>query len=145
VLPVCCVLAGVLSGIYVCGLIHDHRVADLSATEYVAMHKMRDSTFRRVMPMLGLGTLFAATACAVAASTHAARALLIASGALLLIDIVLTIGRQLPLNRRVQTWRPETIPSDWREVRDRWKAQHMTRTLLGVSAYVCSILALAQR
>jgi hypothetical protein len=50
-------LFGVVAGIYVSALIHDHRVADLGASQYVAMHQMRDKTFRRVMPAIGLATL----------------------------------------------------------------------------------------
>lgn len=44
-------LLGLVAGIYVSSLIHDHRIADLSAGQYVAMHQMRDKTFRRVMPV----------------------------------------------------------------------------------------------
>ena len=142
-LAVFCVLAGVMSGIYVCGLVHDHRIADLSATEYVAMHRMRDGTFRRVMPVFGLTTLLAAVSCAAVASATTARTLLVVSASLLLIDILFTIGKQVPLNRRIQTWRPDAIPPDWREVRDRWKWQHNARAVLGVGAFVCAVLALA--
>jgi hypothetical protein len=38
----------------VTGIIHDYSVADLSASEYAAVHQMRDKTFRQVMPVLGL-------------------------------------------------------------------------------------------
>ncbi len=48
---------GAVSGIDLSVLVHDHRVCDLSALHYLAMHQMRDKTFKRVMPWVGLGTL----------------------------------------------------------------------------------------
>lgn len=41
-----CASIGLMAGIYVCGWIHDHRIADLSAREYVAVHQMRSKRIR---------------------------------------------------------------------------------------------------
>ena len=50
-------LAGIIAGIYVSGVIHDFRIDDLTAGQYMAMHQMRDRTFTRVMPVVRLTTL----------------------------------------------------------------------------------------
>lgn len=56
-----------LCGIYVAGAIHDHRIDDLTASQYTAMHLMRDRTFARVMPVVGLVTLLLVAAAAAVA------------------------------------------------------------------------------
>ncbi|TGQ48083.1 MULTISPECIES: hypothetical protein [unclassified Mesorhizobium] len=60
-------LTGLLAGIYVAGAIHDHRIDDLTASQYTAMHLMRDRTFARVMPVVGLVTLLLVAAAAAVA------------------------------------------------------------------------------
>ena len=133
---------GVLAGIYIATLIHDHRIADLSATQYVAMHQMRDKTFRRVMPVLGLSTLglmVASTALALASDIP--RLLGAAASLLLLVDVVLTVTHQLPLNQKIQGWTEATIPDDWRQARDRWAFHHKVRSILGGASYVLFLAA----
>ena len=51
-------LLDIVVGIYVTGIIRDFRIVDLPASQYAAMHQMRDKTFRRIMPVVGL-TVFA--------------------------------------------------------------------------------------
>jgi hypothetical protein len=135
-------LLGLIAGIYVSMLIHDHRIGDLSAEQYVAMHQMRDKTFRRVMPVMALATLglmMAGAIFAVGAGTP--RALALIAVVLLATDAVLTIARQLPLNARIQSWTAATIPEEWSQARDRWAAQHRMRMVLGLAAYGCFLAA----
>jgi uncharacterized membrane protein len=135
-------LLGLVAGIYVSAVIHDHRVADLSAPQYVAMHQMRDKTFRRVMPAIGLATL----ALVLLSVLFAIRpglplALGCAAVALLALDIVFTVTRQVPLNTRIQSWADATIPADWSRTRDQWASQHLVRTAICLVAYVCFLVA----
>jgi Domain of unknown function (DUF1772) len=133
---------GILAGIYIATLIHDHRIADLSAAQYVAMHRMRDKTFRRVMPVLGLttvGLIVASTALVLAPGMP--RLLGAAASLLLLIDLALTVTRQLPLNQQIQGWTETTIPGDWRRVRDLWAFHHNARTILGSASYIFFLAA----
>jgi uncharacterized membrane protein len=131
-------LLGVVAGIYVSTLIHDHRIGDLSAEQYVAVHQMRDKTFRRVMPVVGLAILGLVTASAIfAVGPGTPRTLAAIAAVLLAADVVLTITRQLPLNARIQSWTEATIPAEWSQARDRWATQHRIRMVLGLAAYVC--------
>jgi uncharacterized membrane protein len=128
----------VVVGIYVTGIIHDYRIADLSASEYAAMHRMRDKTFRQVMPPLGLTSFNLVLVAVIAGVTPgAARALGAAAVLMLLADIALTIVAQLPLNQRIQAWAEGGIPADWTQARDRWALHHGARPALGVAAYLC--------
>ena len=135
-------LLGLVAGIYVSALIHDHRVADLSAPQYVAMHQMRDKTFRRVMPALGLTTL-ALVLLSVLFAMGSGLPLVLgcAAVALLMLDIVITVTRQVPLNVRIQSWTNATIPADWSRIRDQWANQHLIRTVICLAAYLCFLAA----
>jgi hypothetical protein len=131
-------LLGLIAGIYVSALIHDWRIGDLSATQYAAMHQMRDKTFRRVMPVFGLTTVvLVAASAAFAVDTGLPRVLAWIATALLLADVALTVTRQMPLNLAIQSWTEATIPTDWTQVRDQWASQHHMRTALCLMAYAC--------
>ena len=135
-------LLGLIAGIYVSTLIHDHRVAELSAPQYVAMHQMRDKTFRRVMPAIGLTTLaLVLLSVLFAISPGLPFALGCAAAALLVLDIVFTVTRQVPLNARMQGWTEAKIPADWSRTRDQWASQHLIRTVTCLVAYVCFLAA----
>jgi hypothetical protein len=47
-----------------------------------------------------------------------------------------------PMNTVLRSWTPESRPSDWTRVRDRWEIGHATQTMLYAIAFVA--LALAQ-
>jgi Anthrone oxygenase len=55
---------------------------------------------------------------------------ILASCVLWVIAIVSTIIWLVPINNRVASWTPESLPSDWREDRKRWDRLHRWRTLL---------------
>jgi hypothetical protein len=135
-------LMGVLTGIYWSAEIHDRRIGNLSAGQYMSMHQMRDGTFAKVMPFVGFGTLLTVIASvALAIEAGWPRWLGIIAVGLMVIDIVFTVARQLPLNREVQSWTEATIPAHWRSVRDGWATNHRMRTLFGTLAYVALIAA----
>lgn len=106
------------------------------------MHQIRDKTFRRVMPVVGLATLALVIASALfAAGPGLPRLLAWTAAALLVVDILLTVTRQLPMNARIQSWSATKILSDWSATRDRWAAQHSIRMLFGLAAYVLLLMA----
>ena len=137
---------GILAGIYLATSIHDYRVADLSATQYVAMHQMRDKTFRAIMPALSLTTFGLASASAAWALAPGVPSFLGAAACLLLmIDIILATTWQIPLNRQIQSWTESATPLDWHQVRDRWALHHNMRTTLGSASYVLFLAAVLTR
>ncbi len=129
---------GIVAGIYVGTMIHDHRIRELSAAQYVALHQMRDKTFRKVMPVLGstmLGLVLISTAIGLTSGTP--RLLGAAAVVLMTLDIALTMRHQLPLNQTIQSWSETTIPQHWAQVRDRWTLHHVVRAALASTAYTC--------
>jgi hypothetical protein len=47
-----------------------------------------------------------------------------------------------PLNQQVASWRPETLPANWREIRDAWDGFHATSSVLAALALISLLLAL---
>jgi dipeptide/tripeptide permease len=137
-------LMGALTGFYWSAEIHDRRIDSLTAGQYTAMHQMRDATFAKVMPFVGFGTLLVVIASVVFAIEPGwPRWLGVAAVGVMVIDIVFTVRRQLPLNREVQSWTEATIPTHWRAVRDGWAANHRMRTLFGTLACAALLAAIA--
>lgn len=135
---VACFLSGAIAGIYLSVIIHDFRIKDLNGSAYVAMHQMRDKTYRVVMPLLGLTTLACLVVAMIVTLGHLSSSLFAIAGAFCAIDIVIAVGHQVPLNKQVQAWNAATPPPQWLDVRDRWERGHRCRTLLGVLCFaVC--------
>jgi uncharacterized membrane protein len=135
-------VVGIVAGIYVGTMIHDQRIPELSAAQYVALHQMRNKTFRKVMPVLGsttLGLVLISTAIGLTSGTP--RLLGAAAAVLITLDIALAVRHQLPLNQTIQSWSETTIPQHWAQVRDRWTLHHAVRTALASAAYACWLAA----
>jgi hypothetical protein len=141
ILSAALVLTGIVAGLYVSTTIHDRRIAELSASEYAAMHQMRDKTFGVVMPPFRLVTLALTVVAAFVTTAGLPRWLAIVAAVLIVADIVLTVKLQVPLNEQVQSWSASTIPTNWAEVRDRWAARHSMRLLIGLASYICIVAA----
>lgn len=140
ILPI--LMLGLLAGIYVSVLIHDHRVEDLTAQQYVAMHQMREKTFALVMPpviMLVVLLAFSGTSSLLASGWPTLLGAIAVT--LLVFDIVLTIKNQVPLDKRIQSWTIDAVPREWRTVRDRWAAHHSMRCGLAVCSFACFVVA----
>ena len=135
-------LSGIVAGIYASVPIHDRRIADLSGAQYAAMHQMRDKTFRVVMPPLTLTTLaLAVSSAGLVLSPGLPCALGAVAALLMVVDIIIVVTRQVPLNTRIRNWAEDTIPADWTQLRDRWSAQHNLRLLCASVAYACLLAA----
>lgn len=46
----------------------------------------------------------------------------------------------VPINAEQMTWDSKAPPADWAEVRDRWQAAHILRTVVSVGGLCCFIL-----
>jgi Domain of unknown function (DUF1772) len=135
------ILTGLIAGIYVSVLIHDHRIRDLTGPNYAAMHQMRDRTFRRVMPVLVIPTLALLVLNAVLHRQALPGAVFAAAALVSLTDTVLTIRHQLPLNRQVQSWDADHPPTHWADVRDAWARGHIPRIALGATIFLACLWA----
>lgn len=94
-----------------------------------------------VMPFWYIGSLVLVTISAVAGREQISTGLAIASGALLLLSVVMSILLLVPINNRSKTWTPENRPADWREQSDRWDRYHYARVAVLVAAFAVLVAA----
>jgi len=57
-------------------------------------------------------------------------------GALLLmvITLIITVGIEVPIDNKIKTWTSTTVPSDWKQLRQRWNQFHTTRTFTSIAS-----------
>ena len=60
---------------------------------------------------------------------------------LFVVTVVVTVLTEVPIVKRIVTWQTETVPSDWRELRDRWASFHLLRVIPGIVALVLYVAA----
>jgi hypothetical protein len=67
---------------------------------------------------------------------------LIALGVLGTVGVlVISVAVTRPSSKVIAGWSPETVPEDYRQLRDRWDRMHALRTFLGTAALVCYLTA----
>ena len=107
-----------------------------SGALFIEVHQGRDRVAARVMPILGnVAIVLVALAVFFARGVPAAFALSLAGLVLIIGDMVVTLLGNVPINRLVQSWRPDEPPAEWKRVRDRWERFHTLRTFLIVSGF----------
>ena len=101
---------------------------------YVQVHQLLDKYIERYMPALAGLTMLAALA--LMWRQPGARAAL-GAGVLLTasVSVISHFGNR-PLNKIVQSWRPEDPPSGIAELQRRWSRLHLVRTAAGVLALI---------
>lgn len=53
---------------------------------------------------------------------------------LMIVALVLTLGIEVPIDRQIERWTVATLPSNWKELRDRWEFYHAIRTFVSIGA-----------
>ena len=107
-----------------------------SGAVFTEVQQGRNAVAMRVMPMLGnAAILFIAFGVFLARNDPTAFALALVGLVLFIGDMTVTLKFNVPINLEIQKWRPETPPSDWRHLRDRWERFHTVRTVLIVSGF----------
>jgi Anthrone oxygenase len=107
-----------------------------SGALFIEVHQGRDLVAARVMPILGNAAILSlALATFFARGVPVAFELSLAGLVLVVGDMVVTLGCNVPLNRKVQSWQAHAAPAEWKHVRDRWERFHSIRTLLVVLGF----------
>jgi Domain of unknown function (DUF1772) len=116
----------------------------LPATTFVPLHQRRERAHARLMPPLVTLALLATLGVALSWGEQPARLwLTFASGLAILVVIAVTLVVEVPLNRRIQRWRPDAPPDNWRTLRDRWMRSNDLRTVAAVAALALLVAGVA--
>ncbi|MGD6742146.1 anthrone oxygenase family protein [Streptomyces sp. BH106] len=95
-----------------------------------------------VMPFWYITSLALVGVRAVAGWDEQGTALVIASGALLILSVLMSVLLLVPINNRVKTWTADNRPADWKEQLRRWDRWHYARVAVIVAAFACLATAL---
>ncbi|MEV6846604.1 DUF1772 domain-containing protein [Actinoplanes sp. NPDC051411] len=109
-------------------------------TGYVRMVQFMRPRFDPIMPIAN-GTALILDV--VLAATGAIRPLHLAAAVLLAGVILISVSRNVPVNRYVMSLDPERRPDDWARLdpRPRWQFWNTTRTLLAATAFLLNTVA----
>ncbi|WP_160144096.1 DUF1772 domain-containing protein [Chryseolinea soli] len=102
----------------------------MSFSGYVEYQQGLINAFNVLMPLLGLVVILLTLLSAILQREDKGTfiALLLAMALLVLSGLITRFGNQ-PINAIVMTWHPDSPPSDWMTLRDKWWSLHIVRTL----------------
>ena len=111
---------------------------------FVEVHQGRDEIAAKVMPFLGnAAIIFIAIGVFFNYSDILRFILSLAALIFVILDMVVTLTFNVPINKKVQSWKVDSPPPEWKELRDRWERFHTIRTFLivtGFSLYTASVV-----
>ncbi len=62
---------------------------------------------------------------------------------MLIIDIIITIKGNMPINNIINSWSMENYPSDWRDYRSKWLFYFTQRQIATTAGYISLVTGLA--
>lgn len=65
--------------------------------------------------------------------------LVVVSSALFLASIVFSIVGPVAINNQVIGWNPDSLPDNWRALRQRWDRLHAFRIVILIAAFLCLV------
>ncbi|WP_267242499.1 DUF1772 domain-containing protein [Streptomyces sp. PR69] len=120
-------------------------LAALPADRYVHAHAFFATRYDPAMPLCLLGTLVGDVVLAVIAPDNAVRTLFIVGAVLAAVTVTISLTKNVPVNKWVQTLDPDNLPDDFEanDPRWNWGAWNARRSWLTVLALLVNCTALA--
>ncbi|HVK25895.1 MAG TPA: DUF1772 domain-containing protein [Actinokineospora sp.] len=134
--------AGVLLGTQLGGF---PLLAALPTDRYVHAHAFFATRYDPFMPICFVGTVLGDIALAVLAPKAAASAIYVVGAVLALATVLISLIKNVPTNKWVQTLDPDNLPEgpDYEGTRTEWGRWNRNRSYLAVAALVANCAALA--
>jgi uncharacterized membrane protein len=63
---------------------------------------------------------------------------------LLVVAMLITLLVNVPIDRQIQSWTTNTLPSDWTTIRDQWEFYHSLRTFVSLLALAALFVSMLQ-
>ncbi|OHV41394.1 hypothetical protein BCD49_07925 [Pseudofrankia sp. EUN1h] len=134
------VLAGLVAGTMTVGLVAIRpAMHSLPVASYITVKQAFDASYPRFMVPLQLAALVTSLALTVTAAVDDSTTSAALAGVgfvLLLVNVVVTVRGDLPINIAMASWRPEEPPADWERHRVRWDRFNAIRTAAAVTGLV---------
>ena len=117
----------------------------LPVDRYVPVHKFLVTRFDPFMPICLLTGLVGDILGAIFGDLAAARGLYACAAAAALAVLLISLTKNVPINKWVEKLDPDDLPANWDAVdpRERWRNWNMVRTAFAILAYVLNVAAVA--
>ena len=116
----------------------------MGATSYIELRKLLDRNFLKKFKPVVYSALLLGLALVVASFFQTSMVLVagsILAFAGLVIDIVLILKGDMPINRIINSWTLEAFPANWVEYRSKWLYWFSWRQVANISGFIALIIA----
>jgi hypothetical protein len=134
-------LVGLLAGLQWGTGMAQYTALSLPGPVWLLRHQAEDALFRQVMPGYMWAVLLSLAASALL-SRGKTRVFFALAAVLSLTQMIITITHEVPINRLVANWSPDSLPAGWDVTRHSWMSGHWLRTGLSFAAFLLAILGL---
>src|SRR5262249_56211137 len=102
----------------------------LSADGFLGIGKTMVGKLARVMPFLMIAAIGSMLPVLIISSRQRSHmfVLTMVSFALVITALMITLLVEVPIDNQIKIWTVNSLPGDWREIRDRWETFHVLRT-----------------
>jgi hypothetical protein len=111
----------------------------MNVNEYIVFRKLTDKNFRLKFTKVVYAILLLNPALVIITIIHFNILLLVCAGISLLafvIDVLLTVKGNLPINDIINTWSTDNYPSNWTEYREKWFGFFRLRQIANLIGFV---------
>lgn len=144
VLPLVLLLNGLAAGVLVGANLGAYPLMVAQPAErYVEVHAFLATRYDPFMPICLIGTVLGDALLAAAGGSGLPRVLLAAAAVLAACAVVVSVTRNVPINRWVRSADPGRLPGDWQRRRRVWGVWNRTRGVLVVLALLANCTATA--
>jgi uncharacterized membrane protein len=134
-------LVGLLAGLQWGTGMAQYTALNLPGPVWLLRHQAEDALFRQVMPGYMWAVLLSLAGSAIIARGKT-RAFFAVAAILSLLQMIVTIAHEVPINRLVANWSPTNLPAEWNATRHSWMLGHWQRTGLSFAAFLLATLGL---
>lgn len=115
----------------------------MDAPAYIQLRQLTDRNFMVKYKYVVYTSLISSILLCIITAHHPAGILFISSAVALLaliIDVILTLKGNMPINRLINTWTPENYPPDWEMYRKKWLHTFALRQLANITGFTSMLL-----
>ena len=117
----------------------------MNIEEYISFRKITDKNFRAKFAYAFYGALLSNFSLIIITFIYFDLKLVIVftiSFICLMIDTIITLKGNMPINNAINTWTNENYPGDWEEHRKNWLRYFRYRQIANLSGYICLIIGI---
>jgi hypothetical protein len=136
-------LLGLVSGVSFSHLLQFGPKKTLPPAQFLTVQQVLFRNYGAAMGGLEVAALISTLAWAVVIWAKPVAPVLVSAASACVLAMVIIWALWIdPINKTVNSWRPESVPSNWADFRDRWHLLHAVRFILSVVAFNSVIGAL---